>query len=249
MSPKQARRNLDNEKRAARREKRAAARERLLARRARKQEFGGAFQLAAKGTLGRGVHSLFKTVAKEIKKDVPEMGEPGSEVAPFIPEPRTFSDVVRLPVELKKPWLRATKKEIKNLIDNKTFKPEDPEPGEVVTPCMDVYKAKIASDGTIDKLKLRIVVRGDLQSKEQMGDTWSPTASLRMLKFFLAEAARHRDRVNQLDFIGAFLQAEVKERIFVKLHERYAEYFPEYQQYFGRPLRLLRSMYGMTISG
>ena len=89
-------------------------------------------------------------------------------MAPFIPEPRTFFDVVRLPAELKKPWLRATKKEIKNLIDNKTFKQEDPEPGEVVTPCMDVYKVKIASDGTIDKLKLQIIARGDLQSKEQM---------------------------------------------------------------------------------
>ena len=82
-----------------------------------------------------------------------------------------------------------------------------------------------------------------------MGDTWSPTASLRMLKFFLADAARHKARVNQLDFIGAFLQAKVKDRIFVKLHPKYADYFPEYSQFFGRPLRLLRSMYGMTISG
>ena len=35
----------------------------------------------------------------------------------------------------------------------------------------------------------------------------------------------------------------------MKLHERYAEYFPEYQQYFGQSLRLLRSMYSMTING
>ena len=27
---------------------------------------------------------------------------------------------------------------------------------------------------------------------------------------------------------------------------RYAEYFPEYAQYFGRSLKLLKSMYGMT---
>ena len=30
---------------------------------------------------------------------------------------------------------------------------------------------------------------------------------------------------------------------------RYAEYFPEYAQYFGRALKLLKSMYGMTNSG
>ena len=30
---------------------------------------------------------------------------------------------------------------------------------------------------------------------------------------------------------------------------RYANYFPEYAQYFGRALKLLNSMYGMTNSG
>ena len=30
---------------------------------------------------------------------------------------------------------------------------------------------------------------------------------------------------------------------------RYADYFPEYIQYFGRALKLLKSMYGMTNSG
>ena len=69
------------------------------------------------------------------------------------------------------------------------------------------------------------------------------------LKYFLADAAKHKARVNQLDFIGAFLQANVKNRVFVKLDMRYAAYFPEYSQYFGRALKLLKSMYGMTNSG
>ena len=30
---------------------------------------------------------------------------------------------------------------------------------------------------------------------------------------------------------------------------RYADYFPEYTQYFGRALKLLKSMYGMTNYG
>ena len=51
-----------------------------------------------------------------------------------------------------------------------------------MTPCMDVYKSKIKSYGSLDKLKLGIVVRGDLQNKELVGDTWSPTASMRTLK-------------------------------------------------------------------
>ena len=42
---------------------------------------------------------------------------------------------------------------------------EYPKDGEPVTPCMDIYKAKIQYDGSLDKLKLRIVVRGDFQNK------------------------------------------------------------------------------------
>ena len=45
-----------------------------------------------------------------------------------------------------------------------------------MTPCMDVYKAKIQSDGIIDKLKLIIVVRGYFQNKEMIGYTCSPTS-------------------------------------------------------------------------
>ena len=45
------------------------------------------------------------------------------------------------------------------------------------------------------------------------------------------------------------MQANVKNRVFVKLDMRYAAYFPEYSQYFGRPLKLLKSMYGMSNYG
>ena len=125
----------------------------------------------------------------------------------FIPEPRNFAEVTKLAEITRKPWLKATLKEIKNLINNQTFMIEDPKDGEPVNPFMDVYKAKIQSDGSMDKLKLRIVVRGDLQNKEMIGDTWSPTASMRTLKYFLADAEKHKAIVHQLDFIGAFLQA------------------------------------------
>ena len=72
-----------------------------------------------------------------------------------------------------------------------------------------------------------------------VGDTWSPTAYMRTLNYFLADTAKHRARVHQLDFIGAFLQAKVKNRVFVKLDMRYADYFPKYVQYFGRALKFL----------
>ena len=68
--------------------------------------------------------------------------------------------------------MKATIKKIKNLISNQTFMIEEPKDGEPVTPCMDIYKAKIQSDGSLYKIKLRIVVRWDLQNKEMFGETW-----------------------------------------------------------------------------
>ena len=100
---------------------------------------------------------------------------------------------------------------------------------------MDVYKAKIQSDGSLDNLKLMIVVRGYMQNKEMVGDNLSPTASMRTLKYFLADEAKHKARVHQLDFIGAFLQVKVKNRVFVKLNIRYTDYFPKYTNYFVYP--------------
>ena len=82
-----------------------------------------------------------------------------------------------------------------------------------------------------------------------VGDTWSPTASMRTLKYFLADAVKHKARAHQLYFIGAFLQAKVKNIVFVKLDIRYTDYFPEYANYFVNNLRLLNSMYVMTNSG
>ena len=43
---------------------------------------------------------------------------------------------------MKKPWLKETQKDIKNLINNKNFLFEYTNKGEPVTPCMDVNKAK-----------------------------------------------------------------------------------------------------------
>ena len=90
---------------------------------------------------------------------------------------------------------------------------------------MYVYKAKIQSDGSLEKLKFRIMVRGYLKNKDLVGDTWSPTDSMRTLKYLLSDYYKHKARVHQLDFIGALLQAKFKNRVFVKLDSRYAYYF------------------------
>ena len=45
--------------------------------------------------IGKGLHKVFKTVVKEISQDLPPLGESGSKVSYFIPEPRNFAEVTK----------------------------------------------------------------------------------------------------------------------------------------------------------
>ena len=88
--------------------------------------------------MGKGLHKVFSTIVKEILQELTNFGESGSKVSHFIPEPRNFAEVTKFSENIRKPWLKATLKEINNLINNHTFIIEDPKDGEPVTPCMDV---------------------------------------------------------------------------------------------------------------
>ena len=109
--------------------------------------------------MGKGLHKVFSMVVNEILQELTPLEESGSEVYHFIPEPRNFPEVTELSEKINKPWLKATLKQIKNIINNQSLLIVDQNEGEPVTPCMDVYKAKVQYDGSLDKVKLRIVVR------------------------------------------------------------------------------------------
>ena len=149
------------------------------------------------------------------------MGESGSGVFHLIPYPRNFAEVTKFSDNIKKPWLKTTLKDIRNIINSQTFLIGDPNKGEPITPCMDMYKANIQSDGSLDKLKMIILVIGDLQNNKFVGDIWSTTASMRTLKYLLVDETKHKARVHHLYFIGAFLQEKVKNKVFIKLDSRY----------------------------
>ena len=64
--------------------------------------------------MSKVLHKMFKTIVKDILKELPPLGESGSEVSHFIPEPKNFAEVTKLSNDRKKPWLKTTQKEIKN---------------------------------------------------------------------------------------------------------------------------------------
>jgi hypothetical protein len=107
------------------------------------------------------------------------------------PAPNSIRDILKMPDgTVHQEWLKSVKKELKTLVDAKTFVADNLQDGEISTPVMEIFKVKVKSDGSLDKLKTRLVVRGDLQDRNITEDKWSPTASFKSLKMFLAHASR-----------------------------------------------------------
>ena len=54
------------------------------------------------------LHNVFKAFVNDILQAFSSLGESGSEVSYFIPEPRRFAEVTRLSEYIKKPWIKET---------------------------------------------------------------------------------------------------------------------------------------------
>ena len=100
----------------------------------RQSEWKGA--LKSTQNMGKSLNKVFETVVKDILQDLPPLGESSSYVYYFIPYPRNFAEVTILSDNIKKPWIKATQNDIKNLINNHNFLFQDPDKGDPVTPCM-----------------------------------------------------------------------------------------------------------------
>ena len=69
-------------------------------------------------------------------------------------------------------------------------------------------------------------------------NNWSPTASVCLLKCFLADAIQNGAVIHQLDFVQAFIQSPTKERIFIILDKEYEMFCPQLAEHFDTHLRL-----------
>ena len=157
--------------------------------------------------------------------------------------------MLKLPQEVKNKWLQEVKNEYKNLISNETFDLiENPNDQDTVILTTMIFKAKSRSDGQLDKLKARCCARGDLETEQDNYDNWSSCVSHRTVLTFIAHSTKHKRNPKQLDFIGAYLQANMQSRIYVTLQNDYKTHFPDLNKYFDRPLLLKKTLYGLTVS-
>jgi hypothetical protein len=84
----------------------------------------------------------------------------------YLPEPQSFKAVLKLDDDVCNAWLHAIKMEIKNLIDHNTFiLGKTPRKDELIIPVKHVLIAKQTASGKLEKLKARIVARGNMEKR------------------------------------------------------------------------------------
>jgi hypothetical protein len=71
----------------------------------------------------------------------------GGDIQSWEPAPRTIRDIIKMSEgQVRNEWLKSVKKELKALVDAKTFIKDTMLPGEKSTPVMEIFKVNIQSD-------------------------------------------------------------------------------------------------------
>ena len=113
-------------------------------------------------------------------------------------------------------WLQEMREEIDSLISLKTYSLTTLPKGRKTVKTKWVYDIKTNVDGSVERFKARLVAKGFTQRfGEDYSDVFSPVARYSTVRFFLAFSAKYGWPTVTVDFKFAFLNAELKETIFV----------------------------------
>jgi len=107
--------------------------------------------------------------------------------------------------------------EIEDLETNGTWKIEDLPAWKKALRCKWVYKI-YNSDGTVERLKARLVILGNHQTKGvDYTETFALVAKMVTVRVFLTIAAAMNWELHQMDVHNAFLHSDMKEEVYMKL--------------------------------
>jgi len=151
------------------------------------------------------------------------------------PEPHSYAQARLYPE-----WVKAMDLELAALEHNNTWQLTSLPPGKKALSSKWVCRTKYKADGSVERFKARLVVRGFEQVKDKdYKHTFSPVAKLTTVRLFLAIATAKQWPLHQLDINNAFLHGYLDEEVYMLPPQGYNLALP------GQVCKLHRSLYGL----
>nr|GFA98389.1 putative RNA-directed DNA polymerase [Tanacetum cinerariifolium] len=138
-------------------------------------------------------------------------------------------------------WRLAMEQEIESIEKNHTWELCDLPTEATPIGVKWVFKTKLNQNGSIDKHKARLVVKGYAQRQGiDYSEVFAPVARWDTIRTILAFAAQQGMKVHQLDIRSAFLYGELEETVFVEKPQGF-----EIQGMEEKVNRLRKALYGL----
>ena len=116
-----------------------------------------------------------------------------------------------------KEWAAAMEGELSSLEAHKTWTVVELPAGAHTIGSKWVFRRKYDADGRVCKYKARLVAKGFAQREGEYGETFAPVLYYKTLRVLLALAATDNYELLQMDVPTAFLNATIKEEVFMRL--------------------------------
>ena len=151
-------------------------------------------------------------------------------------EPRSFHEAKK-----DSHWMTAMEEELNMIEKNNTWELVDRPNDRKIIGVRWVFRTKLNPDGSINKHKARLVVKGYAQvAGMDYFETYAPVARLDTIRLVFSIAAQKRWKIFQLDVKSAFLNGYLKEEIFIEQPEGFVVEGHENKVYL-----LKKALYGL----
>ena len=154
-------------------------------------------------------------------------------------EPQSFKEAMSSPEAPY--WKEAINDEVESILQNHTWELVDLPPCSKALGYKWIFKKKMKADGSIDKYKVRLVIKGYKQ-KEGLDyfDTYSPVTRISFIRMLIDIVAIHNLEIHQMDLKTAFLNGDFDEEIYMEQPEGFI--VPGQEK---KVCRLVKSLYGL----
>ncbi|KAD4586033.1 hypothetical protein E3N88_23634 [Mikania micrantha] len=191
--------------------------------------------------------SFFEEVFPCLKKELPSSSTPVDEIDHDEDQEQLEAEELRespkhivMQSPLRKD-LNGKRQSRMKILQNHTWELVDLPPGCKPLGYRWIFKRKMKADGSIDKYKARLVIKG-FRQKEGVDyfDTYSPVTRITSIRLVLAIAALRNLEVHQMDVKTAFLNGDLEEEIYMEQPEGFSAPGQE-----GKVCKLVKSLYGL----